>query len=155
MKNIPIPSYCQHKTQSISNIEKLIKRMRWKALEFLGKISSDNKNNQTFGFESIKDSPPVNEVANFEKNMMVLVKNIKFRKINNNFQQKLKDDIKNITSINKVFVPADNSRNIYELENEQYSELLRENVTKTYKKSNCNKVRNIKNKAKKITKIFQ
>ena len=151
MKNIPIPSYCQHKTQSISNIEKLIKRMRWKALEFLGKISSDNKNNQTFGFESIKDSPPVNEVANFEKNMMVLVKNIKFRKINNNFQQKLKDDIKNITSINKVFVPADNSRNIYELENEQYSELLRENVTKTYKKSNCNKVRNIKNKAKKIT----
>ena len=151
MKNIPIPSYCQHKTQSISNIEKLIKRMRWKALEFLGKISSDNKNNQTFGFESIKDSPPVNEVANFEKNMMVLVKNIKFRKINNNFQQKLKDDIKNITSINKVFVPADNSRNIYELENEQYSELLRENVTKTFEKSNFNKVRNIKNKAKKIT----
>ena len=125
--------------------------MRWKTLEFHGKISSDIKNNQTFGFESIKDSPPVNEVANFEKNMMVLVKNIKFRKINNNFQQKLKDDIKNIKSINKVFVPADNSINIYKLENEQYSELLRENVTKTFEKSNFNKVRNIKNKAKKIT----
>ena len=82
---------------------------------------------------------------------MVMVKNIKFCKRNNNFQQKLKDDIKNIKSINKVFVPPENSRNIYKLENEQQSELLRENVTKTFEKSNFNKVRNIKNKAKKIT----
>ena len=151
MKNIPTLSYCQYKIQSISNIEKLIKRIRWKTLEFLGKISSDNKNNQTSGFESIKGSPPVNEVVSFEKNMVVMVKNIKFCKRNNNFQQKLKDDIKNIKSINKVFVPAENSRNIYKLENEQQSELLRENVTKTFEKSNFNKVRNIKNKAKKIT----
>ena len=40
---------------------------------------------------------------------------------------------------------------IYKLENEQYSKLSRENVTKTYKNSNFNKARNINNKAKKIT----
>ena len=80
-----------------------------------------------------------------------MVKNIQFRKINNNFQQELKEDIKDIKSINEAFVPAHKSRNIYKLENEQYRKLLRENVTKRYKKSIFNKVRNINNKAKKIT----
>ena len=80
-----------------------------------------------------------------------MVKNIQFRKIDNNFQQKVKDDIKDMRSINKVFVPTDKSRNIYKLENEQYSKLLRESVTKTYKKSTFNKACNIYNKDKKIT----
>ena len=93
----------------------------------------------------------MNELADFEKDMMLMVKNMQFRKISNNFQQKLKDDIRDIKSINKVFVPADKSRNIYKLENEQYSKLLRENVTKTYKKFNFNKVHYVNNKAKKIT----
>ena len=48
-----------------------------------------------------------------------MLKNIHFCKISNNFQQKLKLDIRDIKSINKVFVPADKSRNIYKLENEQ------------------------------------
>ena len=50
MQNIPIPSQHQYKIQLISKAEKLIKRMRWKTLEFLGKLSSNNNNNQTFGF---------------------------------------------------------------------------------------------------------
>ena len=125
--------------------------MRWKTLEFFTKLSSDNNNNQTYGFQSTKCPPPVNELVDFEKDMMLKVRNIQFRKINKNFQHKLKADIKHIKSINSVFVPAGKSRNIYKLENEQYSKLFRENVTKTYKISNFNKVRNINNKAKKIT----
>ena len=38
--------------------------------------------------------------------------------------------------------------------NDQYCKLLRESMIKTYKKSNFNKVRNIDNKAKKITDNF-
>ena len=59
-----------------------------------------------------------------------------------------------IKSNNKVFVIADKSRNIYKLENDEYSKLLKENVTKTYKKSNFNKVRNINNEAKQITRTL-
>ena len=45
LKNIPVPSQRQYKKQKL----KLIKRMRWKTLGFLGKLSSDNNNNnQTF-----------------------------------------------------------------------------------------------------------
>ena len=120
-------------------------------MEFLGKLLSDNNRNQTFGFQSTNCPPPVNELADFEKDKMLMVKNIQFRKIHNNFQQKVKDDIKDMKSINKVFVPTDKSRNIYKLENEQYSKLLRESVTKTDKKSTFNKACNIYNKDKKIT----
>ena len=111
MKNILIPSQGQYKIQLILKVEKMIKRMRWEILEFLGKLLSDNNNNQIFGFQSIKCPPAVNKLADFEKEMMLMVKNIQFPKINNNFQQKLKEDIKDIKSINKVFVPADKSKN--------------------------------------------
>ena len=125
--------------------------MRWKTSEFLGKLSSNNNKNQTLGFQSTKCPPPVNELADFDKDMVLMVKKIQFHKINNNFEQKLKEDIKDIKSIDKILVPANKSRNIYKLENDQYCKLLTEGVTKTYKKSNFNKVCNINRKVKKIT----
>ena len=42
-KNIPIPSQQDYKIHLISNTEKFIKRIRWKALEFLGKLESTEK----------------------------------------------------------------------------------------------------------------
>ena len=42
VKNIPIPSKHQYKIQLISKTEKVIIRMRWKCLEFLGKLKSNN-----------------------------------------------------------------------------------------------------------------
>ena len=66
---------------------------------------------------------------------MFLVKNVEFRNINNNFQKNLNDDIKRINTSKKVLVKADKSRNIYELSKDEYKKYLRENITKTYKKS--------------------
>ena len=42
-KNIPIPSKEQYKIHLISKVEKFIKRMRWKELQFLGELESTNK----------------------------------------------------------------------------------------------------------------
>ena len=63
-----------------------------------------------------------------------MIKNIQFKSIKNDFQNKLKEDINEIKNSNKIFVPADKSRNIYKMEKEQYNKLLHENITKTYKK---------------------
>ena len=49
-KNIAIPSKKKYKIHLISKVEKFIKRMRWKALQSLGKLESTNK--ETFGFRS-------------------------------------------------------------------------------------------------------
>ena len=65
-----------------------------------------------------------------------MMKNLEFRQISNNFQGKLKNDIEHIKKSNEVFIFADKSRNIYEVELEKYKKLLKENMTKNYNRSN-------------------
>ena len=72
-KNIPIPSQQDYKIHLISKTEKFIKRIRWEALEFLGKLDSTEK--ETYGFRSRNCPPIAEEVANFENNLMMLIKN--------------------------------------------------------------------------------
>ena len=49
-----------------------------------------------------------------------------------------------------MLINADKSSNIYKMDKDTYKKYLRENVTKTYKKSNRNKVNKIIIEAKKI-----
>ena len=118
----------------VSKIEKVIKRMRWKTLEFLGKLDNDDNNREAYGFKSTKCPPAVPELSQFETDLMYLVKNLEFRKVNNELKNKLNNDINQIKTSDKVFVAADQSRHIYKMEKDQYKKLLEENSTKTYKK---------------------
>ena len=70
----------------------------------------------------------------FEDDVFKLVENLRFKKVINNFQDKLKRDVKKINLSDKVLVFADKSRNVYELDKTQYEKLLRENITKSYRK---------------------
>lgn len=72
----------QNNVSVISKVEKVLKRMRWKTLEFLGKLDRDN-NIETYGVKSVKCPLTVAEMANFENNLMLLI-------VNNAFQEKLK-----------------------------------------------------------------
>ena len=72
-------------------------------------------------------------------------------KYNNDFQQKLKNDINEIKTCNKILVSADKSRNLYKLEKGQYQKLLKESITtKTYKKSTRKKIEKINYTANQI-----
>ena len=84
---------------------------------------------------------------------MLMIKNIKFRKANNSFQNQLNEDIKQIKRDSKIFVPADKSRNIYKMDREISEKLLHENITKTYKMTDKKKVRTINIDAKKSRRI--
>ena len=90
-------------------------------------------------------------MTDFENDLQQMIKNVEFRQISNSFQGKLKNDVDHIKKSNKIFVFADKSRNIYEVEQEEYKKLLKENITKSYKKSNLTKLYNINKSAKKIT----
>ena len=50
-----------------------------------------------------------------------MVKNIKFKNVKNEFQEKLKEDINEIKTSDKMFVAADKSRHIYKMEKQQYT----------------------------------
>jgi len=61
-----------------------------------------------------------------------------------------KNDIKRIKSSTKAFIPADKSRNFYEMDKTSHDKLFIENVTKTYKKTDHSTYNKINNKAKLI-----
>ena len=90
-------------------------------------------------------------MKNFENELLLMVKNIEFKNVKNKFHEKLKEDINEIKTSDKMFVGADKSRHISKMEKQQYPKLLTENITETYKKSNKKKISNINFTAKKIT----
>ena len=106
--------------------------MRWKALEFLVKLGQNEK--ETFDFKSHNCPPFVNELAEFESDLLTMVHNIEFRPVRNNFLSKLKDDVKVINNTKEVLVNADKSTNTFKMNKNTYNEYLTENITRTYKK---------------------
>ena len=83
VKNIPIPSKNQYKIRLISKAEKVIKTMRWKCLEFLGKLNSSNL--ESHGFKSIKCLLTIQEMTDFENDLRQTLKSVEFRQISNSF----------------------------------------------------------------------
>ena len=130
-KKISIPSKDEYEIHLLSKIEHVIKRMRWKALEYLGKLNNSTK--ESYGFKSRKCSPTVKEMTNFEEDLRLMIKNLEYRNIKNEFSKKLADDIKLIKSTKEMLINADKSRNIYKVSCENYKKYLVENI-KTNKK---------------------
>ena len=129
-------------------MEKVIEGVRWKCLEFFGKLNRNNV--ESLGFKSVKCQTAIKKMTDFENNLQQMINSVEVREIRNSFQGKLKYDIQHIKQSNKIFFLADKSRNIYEVEQEEYKKLLKENI-KNYKKSNLTKLYNINKSAKKIT----
>ena len=127
----------------------ILKRMRWKALAFLGKLKSSHKDN--YGFKTAICPCSIKELVPFENDMMDMIKNLEFKRVNNEFQSNLRNDIRQIHQSNNLFVSADKSRNIYKVSEASYERMMHENVTKTYKKCNTNKCNFINFKAKQIS----
>ena len=75
-KNIPIPSKHDYKLMLIAKTESLIKRMRWKALEYLGKLSTSSK--ETYGFRSRNCPPVVKDLSKFEEDLTTMIQNVQF-----------------------------------------------------------------------------
>ena len=121
-KNIPIPSRNSFKKRLIEKVESVIKRMRWKALFFM-KDNDDSRRENTettqdaaeddncnFGFKSRKCPPQIKELIPFEDDMLQMIENLRFRNTSNQFQDKLREDIKNIKRSGKLLIPADKTR---------------------------------------------
>ena len=118
----------------IDKVELLIKRMRWKAAFF----QNESESIFNYGFKTRKCPPQYNDLMDFEDDLHKMISNVQFRIVNNDFQTRLKNDIRSIHSSEKVFVFANKTKNIYEMEKSHYEKLLTDNITKTYKQSNNN-----------------
>ena len=63
----------------------------------------------------------------------------------------MSEDLRSIKNSKKIFVSADKTRNMYAITPDEYDKLLKDNVTKTYKKTNSAVVDRINQEACKIT----
>ena len=75
--------------------------MRWKCLEFVRKLNSNNV--ESYGFKSVKCPPAIQEMTDFENDLQQMIKSVEFRQIRNNFQ----NDVEHIKKSNKIFVFTD------------------------------------------------
>ena len=149
LKNIPIPSEKQYKKNLLEKTEEIIKRMRWKA-DFLDKQEDDSRKEEDYGFKSRKCPTQVKEMEAFENELLEMTRDIKFRRNYNEFQNVMNNDIKSVKNSKKAFIPADKTRNMYEMDKSQHDKLLQENITKTYQKSDRTKYNEINTEAKTI-----
>ena len=132
-KNIPIPSKHAFLQMLVAKTENLIRRMRWKVLEFDGKLPRVEK--RTFGFRTTNYPPSSPDLEKFEADLMDLIRDIEFRPYNNDLQAKMKEDIKSIKNCGKVIVSADKSTNLYKMSKADYNTCLSNNITSTYRKT--------------------
>ena len=87
----------------------------------------------------------------FEHDLNYLISNLEYHEYKSTFQKKLTRDIKQINSSPNVFVNADKTNNIYEIDKETYNKLMRDNVTSIYKIADNEVEEQINNKAQAIT----
>ena len=131
--------------------------MRWETHFFL----NDNEKNKeeakygTFGFKSKHHPCQLRELYNFEKDLLNVVASLRFRKLNDSFQEKMKSDISEIKSSPNVFIFADKTSHIYKAAPREYNKLLKDNITKSYKKSTDRLGKSINMEAKNIAKKIQ
>ena len=175
MKNIPIPKDNAYLKCLIDKTEHFIKRIRWKAFfydrdnpyttpaneteESEGhssasndeSSSSDEELNANYGFKTPRTPPRNILLKPFEDDLYSMIHKIKFNRQANDFQQKLRSDTRYIrSSSNKVFVPADKSTNLYEMNAADYERYLHNNITQSYRKSNTDLKAEIDSEAKDI-----
>lgn len=151
LKDIPIPSNHAYILKLTEKIEDVIARIRWKTYFFLnGESNTKEKNN--YGFKSQKTPPRNKLLENFEQDLLDIINKIKFRRITDNFQKKLADEVKEIKNSKQILVRADKTTNIYKIDPTDYEKMLGNNIHNKYKIDTNNNNEYIINKeAKRIT----
>ena len=115
-KNVPIPTERNYKLQLIEKTALFIKKIRWKAVFYDIKLNSENKNNSSInsnmrdnsknnddgtqkesssrhGIKNNKCLLQVKDLIAIEEDMIDLVHQIRFHKVNSNFQRKLNKEL--------------------------------------------------------------
>ena len=154
LKNVPVPSQKFYLLQLIDKVECVIKRMRWKTHFFQNEANNTSSRmvKGTYGFKSKHHPVQCKELETFEKDLYNIVSSLKYRKSTDDFQEQMKEDISSINYSPDVFIFEDKTNNIYKARPEQYKKLLKENVTKTCKKSTEHLEKSISLEAKNIAK---
>jgi hypothetical protein len=139
-KNIPLASKKEYMEMIIQALEKFNSNLSWHVL-FKLNPHLVSKGKETFGFTSSRAPPRMKELKDFEKDLIKLVQNIKFRKRSNPFLKTLKKEIEKISDQKDLIIPADKTSNRYLVSPGEYLGLMDREIQKNYKKETPEKVK--------------
>ena len=153
LKNVPTPSPSTHLRGVISSSEKFIQNARWKCFYHLNPVTSKPKTEpiNTFGFKSPRCAPLINELIPFEKDLCNLISTFEYSNYKSPFQKQLSRDVKRINNSKNLFVLADKTSNVYELDPDTYKRLTTHNILPCYKKADPDTVHSINLEAQNLT----
>ena len=154
LNNVPVPTKNEYMKGIISATETFIQNLRWKVIHLLKDDTKPKKEKiNYYGFKTPNNAKNVPLLDEFEADMSHLVSNLEFHenKKPTPLQSKLNKDIKKIKSSKNLFVKADKSSNVYEVDVETYKKHLTDNITANYKKAKTETQTEINEKAKEIT----
>ena len=126
---------CKNTLLLIEKIKLVIKGIAWKA-HFYNKDEEAKEVPRNYIFKRLNYPSPIKELSSFERELFNLLNIIQFRKVQSEFQRKLKEDIQLISSECKTLTFADKITNLCKLDKKQYKKLLKDSITTTYKKVN-------------------
>ena len=154
MKNIPLPNHSEYTKRLIEKTESVIKRMRWRAFFFLNP-DKRSKEIETYGFNSRKTPPQLEQMTQFEDSLLQMIDNIQFRDNKCQFQSNLRKNVKEIRQSNHMYIPADKTNNYYKLEKHEYDKMLKDNTTAKYTRTSTPQIHTINQEAKQIAEKLQ
>ena len=121
--------------------------MRWKAIMY-DTGCKQNGNVETYGLKTLHSSKQVKGLSTFEKDLIAVVLDIKYRNTSGDFQTTLQEDIRLIRNSEETMTFTDKTSDMYQLTKEEHNKFLRYPITSKYKKTNT-KIKDKINKKKK------
>ena len=133
-----------------------MQRIRWRVFFFFKDKCHKKQQQQreTYGFKTPNNAPQSQLLINFENDLTHLISNLEFRKVNSQFQNTLRQDVKKINKSHNVFVAADKTANVYEVTTKHYKTLLTSNVTSHYEKTQEETEHSVNKQARIITSVL-
>ena len=81
-----------------------------------------------YGSISTKPPPMVQELKDFEKNLVDLIQNINVRHVPNHFENQLQKDLHHIKKDDHLYIPADKTNNYYTVKPADYEHVLDKSI---------------------------
>ena len=148
-KNIPLGDRTTYMEMMIGAIEKFDRNLSWRAY-FKLNPHLVTKSKENFGFRSTKAAPRVKELNAFERDLVKLLQNVKFRRRGKPFLTNLKEEVKRINQKKELIIPADKTSNFYLVPTDKYEDLVNKEIHKKYKKAAPENVRKVNSEHAKI-----
>lgn len=152
-KCIPIPTKYSYEKKLCGKAEEFLRRLRWKL--FVVKNPDSVPDYENFGFNTLNSPPLDRDLTAFEDDFLAMIGNVKYKPVRNQFQDKLKDEIREIKNLDKITVFADKTKNQYRVTVAEYEKKVVNTITDVYRSVKPEVLEKVNKESAKLARTFK